>query len=159
MTAETPGRTYRSAEERRTDIQANAARLGIDEAFVSRLVETFYHRIRADRRIAYLFENTIQDWDPHLATMKRFWRSVALNSGEYSGKPVPKHQAIAGTRPEHFDVWLEIFEQTLQETAPSKAATDYFMVRARRIAQSLELAVFGMTIQPPKDRVTGKPND
>jgi len=143
MSAHIARTRLRSAEERRREIQEHAARLGIDEAFISRLVETFYLRIRADARIAPIFENAINDWEPHLARMKRFWASVALNSGGYSGKPVPKHRALTATRPVHFDVWLEIFEQTLIDIAPSEAVVAYFMEKARRIAQSLELAMFG----------------
>lgn len=37
----------RSADDRRREIQENATRLGIDEAFISDLVERFYARVRA----------------------------------------------------------------------------------------------------------------
>ena len=46
----------RSAEERRRDIQDNARRLGINEAFISRLVETFYARIRKHALLGPIFE-------------------------------------------------------------------------------------------------------
>ncbi|HIK63946.1 MAG TPA: globin, partial [Henriciella marina] len=36
----------RSAEERRRDVQAHAASLGIDDAFIETFVETFYGRVR-----------------------------------------------------------------------------------------------------------------
>ena len=38
----------RTAEERRREIQLNADRMGIDDAYISELVETFYARVRAD---------------------------------------------------------------------------------------------------------------
>ena len=152
MTAEPAKPRHRSAEERRLEIQANAARLGIDDAFISTLVEAFYQRIRSDERIAFLFEDAIQDWGPHLETMKRFWRSVALNTGEYSGKPVPKHQALVLTQPEHFQVWLDLFEQTLKAIAPNEEVVAYFLERAQRIAHSLELAMFGLPGLSVKDR-------
>ncbi len=38
----------RSGEERQASIEQNAAALGIDEALVSRLVDTFYARVRED---------------------------------------------------------------------------------------------------------------
>ena len=41
-------------------------------------------------------------------------------------------------------IWLGLFDQTLADTAPSPGARDYFMKRAIRIAQSLQLALFGM---------------
>jgi len=40
----------------------------------------------------------------------------------------------------HFDRWLALFELTVREICPPKAA-DYFMERARSIAESLELGV------------------
>ena len=40
----------------------------------------------------------------------------------------------------HFDRWLALFEETAQQVCPPVAA-EHFIVRARRIAQSLELGV------------------
>lgn len=135
----------RSADERRAEIQAHAAALGIDEDYISLLVETFYGRIRAHELIGPIFENAIGDnWDHHLSTMKAFWASVALNAGRYSGKPVPAHKKHASIEPWHFKIWLALFEQTLKETAPTPGAVTHFMERAERIAQSLQLAMFGV---------------
>ena len=78
------------AEERRAEIRAKAAAIGIDEAYISRLVDCFYARVRTDETLGPIFEEAILDqWEPHLARMKAFWNSVALNAGEYSGRPVP----------------------------------------------------------------------
>ena len=133
----------RSAEARREDILAHAAALGIDEAYISTLVETFYQRIRAHPLLGPVFEQAIADWAPHLARMKDFWASVALNAGVYSGKPVPAHTKHTHIQQWHFNLWLALFRQTLLDTAPTPAAVDYFMERAERIAQSLQLAMFG----------------
>ncbi|MEZ5981005.1 MAG: group III truncated hemoglobin [Parvularculaceae bacterium] len=142
---------YASAEERRAEIQAHAHAMGITEDYISTLVDTFYDRIRAHALIGPIFDDAIGDtWPPHLAKMKQFWRSVALNSGEYSGKPVPAHQKLAAVQPWHFNIWLALFRQTLEDTAPSKEAASYFMERAERIAQSLQLAMFGVPGIPPR---------
>jgi len=133
-----------SAARRRQEIQARAAEMGIDDAYISRLVETFYQRIRAHPLIGPIFEQVIgENWDPHLDRMKDFWASVALNAGRYSGKPVPVHQKLDGVEPWHFNIWLSLFRQTLEDTAPTPAAVPYFMERAERIAESLQLAMFG----------------
>ena len=148
---EAPRAVYRSAEQRRAEIQARAAALSIDDAYISTLVDTFYGRVRADPLLGPVFERAIgDDWAPHLATMKDFWASVAFNAGRYSGKPVPKHQALEGVRERHFDIWLALFEQTLADTAPSAGAPAYFMERAERIAASLKLAMFGLPGLPPQ---------
>ena len=135
----------RSAPERREAIRATAAALGIDEAYISTLVETFYARVRADRTLGPVFDAAIGDnWPHHLARMKDFWSSVALNSGRYSGRPVPAHKKHDSIRPAQFDIWLALFEQTLVDTAPTPGAVAWFMERANRIAQSLQLALFGL---------------
>ena len=135
----------RSAAERRAEIRANAEVLGIDEAYISILVETFYSRIRANGLIGPIFERAIGDnWDRHLSTMKDFWASVALNAGTYSGRPVPAHKKHTDIQPRHFDIWLTLFNETLKDTAPTPGAAAYFMERAGRIAQSLQLALFGV---------------
>ena len=73
----------RSASERRRQIQANATALGIDEAYIDVLVETFYQRVRAHPQLGPVFEDRIGDtWGEHLATMKAFWGSVAMNTGQ-----------------------------------------------------------------------------
>lgn len=136
----------KSAAERRQKIQDHAASIGISEAYISQLVDTFYQRIQEDAALGPIFAKAIgsNDWAPHLVTMKNFWSSVALSTGHYSGQPVPKHKAISGLEKEHFALWLSLFEATLKETAPSPEAVPYFMERANRIAESLKLAIFGM---------------
>lgn len=140
----------RSAEERRRAIQETAARLGIDDAFISELVETYYARVRADERLGPIFNGEIDDWPDHLAKLKDFWASVALNAGRYSGKPVPAHMKLEGVSREDFGLWLGLFRRTLEETAPGEETVVYFMQRAERIAQSLQLAMFGLGSLEPR---------
>lgn len=133
-----------SAEARREEIRAYADSIGVDETYISLLVDSFYDKVRAHPALGPVFEDAIKDnWPAHLAKMKSFWASVALNAGSYSGKPVPAHKKHASIRSSHFSVWLGLFRQTLDETAPTPAAVQYFMERAERIAQSLQLAIFG----------------
>lgn len=142
----------RSASERRQEIQAAAAAMGINDAYISTLVDTFYARIREHAVIGPIFEDAIGDnWDPHLAKMKDFWASVALSAGRYSGKPVPAHQKHKQIQPWHFNIWLSLFRQTIEETVPSPEAAQYFMERAERIAESLQLAMFGVPGLPQTD--------
>lgn len=148
--------SVQTADVRRAQIQADAAAMGIDDAYISVLVDTFYERIRDNPLIGPIFENAIGDnWDAHLARMKDFWASVALNAGRYSGKPVPKHQKLIDgqqpTQPGHFNIWLALFRETLEETAPSPGAVVYFMERAERIAQSLQFAMFGAPELPKSE--------
>jgi hemoglobin len=112
---------------------------GIDDAMIDRLVTAFYARVRADAVLGPIFEARITDWDDHLATMRRFWSSVALMSGAYHGEPMKAHAPLplGGA---HFDRWLELFRETAFAVCPPDAAA-HFITRAERIAQSLEMGI------------------
>ena len=115
------------------------AETGIDEALIDRLVETFYARVRDDALLGPIFAERIADWGPHLAQMKLFWSSVALSTGIYQGRPMPKHLPLP-IDAAHFDRWLALFEETARDLCAPVAA-EWFMERARRIAESLELGI------------------
>jgi hemoglobin len=119
--------------------QAPGVSLGINEAMIWNLVDTFYERVRSDSEIGPIFVAAIADWRPHLDTMVKFWSSVALMSGTYKGKPIAAHMPL-GLTPHHFLRWLSLFEQTAHDVCPPKAAT-FFVARAQKIAQSIKLAV------------------
>jgi hemoglobin len=128
--------------ERREKITAEiAARTGITESMIERLVRNFYGNVRADAVLAPIFDARIEDWEPHLEQMYAFWSSVALMSGRYHGAPMPKHLPLP-VDAAHFDRWLALFETTAREVCPPEAEV-HFVERARRIAASLELGIAG----------------
>jgi hemoglobin len=126
----------------REKIRREAAAIGVDEAFIDRLVEEFYARVRMHERLGPVFNGAVEDWPDHLAKLKSFWASVALHSGGYSGRPMQAHMRVPSIEPAHFGEWLYLFEQTLRDIAPNEAAVEYFMVRAQRIGESLKLGLF-----------------
>ena len=128
-----------AATRRAEAVQRIRDETGIDEALIDALVEGFYARVRDDDFIGPIFAERIEDWGPHLEQMKLFWSSVALSTGVYQGRPMPKHLPLP-IDARHFDRWLSIFEATARDLCPPVAA-DHFIVRARRIAESLELGV------------------
>jgi hemoglobin len=122
----------------------------ITEASIALLIDRFYGAIRCDSVLAEVFEAAIPDeaWPGHLATMRRFWSSVMLTSGRYSGNPVAVHRAVSGLERPMFARWLALFEATANGLfAPELAAL--FADKARRIATSLQLAVFHRPGAPP----------
>lgn len=128
------------ARARREAVVARArAATGIDEGLISDLVEAFYQRVQADPLLGPVFAERIADWGPHLARMKLFWGSVALGTGAYQGRPMPKHMRLP-VDARHFDRWLALFEETARALCTPVAA-EHVMVRARNIAESLELGV------------------
>jgi hemoglobin len=117
--------------------KAAAEAVGVDEAYIGLLVESFYARIRNDALLGPIFGSRIKLWPEHLERMKQFWRSVLHNSGSFSGNPMLKHVAIPQIEAAEFSHWLALFDQTLAETAPSEAARHLIIDRARMIADSL----------------------
>lgn len=115
----------------------------LDREFVEKLVDTFYARIREHKSLAPIFNQHIANWDEHLPKMKDFWASVALGQPGYSGRPMPAHIRLRDeVNAEHFTQWLALFEETLNELTSSEQLIQHFMIRARRIAQSLQNAMF-----------------
>lgn len=138
------GRVTRSDDpesRRQAAIRRIEAETGIDEPMIARLVGAFYDRVRADPLIGPVFAAQVSDWGPHLEQMRLFWSSVALMSGVYHGRPMPKHLPLP-VDARHFDRWLELFEATAAQVCPPAAAA-HFIERARRIAESLERGIAG----------------
>ena len=61
-----------------------------------------------------------------------------LRTGRYDGRPMRPH-LILPLEGKHFDRWLDLFEITAHEVCPPDIA-QAFIVRARRIADSFEMA-------------------
>lgn len=133
----TPAEVHAHAAAARARKRAHAKTIGIDDAFVSHFVESFYGRIRDDDLLGPIFAGRIGGWDEHLGRMKSFWRSILMNSGEFSGNPMVKHMTIPGLEERHFAHWLELFYATLRELEQDPAATRLVGTRARMIADSL----------------------
>jgi hemoglobin len=71
--------TSNHAEQARARKMADALACGIDDAFISRLVERFYDTVRQDDMLGPIFAERIGDWPHHLARMKDFWASIMLD--------------------------------------------------------------------------------
>ncbi|HJU27440.1 MAG TPA: group III truncated hemoglobin [Rhodanobacteraceae bacterium] len=123
----------------------------VTEDSIARLVDHFYSKVRRDPVLAPVFEAAIaaDEWPEHLATMQRFWSSVMLTSGRYSGNPVAVHRAVRGLDRAMFPRWLELFEQSAKELFTPETASA-FAIKAQRIAASLQLAVFHRLGDPPE---------
>ena len=65
--------TSNHAEQVRARKTADALACGIDDAFISQLVESFYDTVRQDDMLGPIFAERIGDWPHHLARMKDFW--------------------------------------------------------------------------------------
>lgn len=123
--------------------EAEMTAIGIDAAFIDRLVETFYARVLAHPELGPVFDARLSGrWPEHMEKMKSFWSAVAFRNGAYGGKPVQAHVGVANMTPDLFPKWLDLFATTLDDIAPNGEAKAWFMATAERIARSLTLSLF-----------------
>ena len=115
----------------------------VTEATIKLLVDSFYARVRRDPTLGPVFAAAIAEeaWPVHLEKMYAFWSSVMLTSGRYKGDPVSAHRKVTGVAPPMFGNWLDLFEATAVELFVPEIA-NRFACKARRIAESLKLALF-----------------
>jgi len=112
---------------------------GLDEDLIGRVVKTFYTRAREDEVIGPVFRAAVRDWDEHIHNITNFWSNLMLKTGRYDGRPLRPHLRLP-LEPMHFDRWLSLFETTVRELCADEVA-QAFMLRARRIADSFEMAI------------------
>jgi hemoglobin len=125
---------------RREDIvAARVIETGIDETMVKALVHRFYGDVREDPVLGPIFGAKVEDWDDHLERLCAFWSSVALMTDRYGGKPMQVHMGLDVDR-SHFERWLSLFRVAAAEVC-TPAAAAFFVGRAERIAESLQLGI------------------
>ncbi|AQR74853.1 group III truncated hemoglobin [Sphingomonas sp. LM7] len=113
----------------------------LTEDDLTRVVDTFYDRVRVDALLGPIFNGAIDDWPAHLAKLQAFWSSVMLTSGRYKGQPMPahvRHEALI--TPATFERWLALWRATTEELLPPEAAAA-LQEKAARIAESLSLGI------------------
>lgn len=116
----------------------------LDDVALAGLVDAFYARVRADSELGAMFNGAIApaDWPAHLGRMAQFWSSVMLGSGAYHGNPVAAHMRHrAEMNPSMFARWLTLWEDTARQCLSPQDALAV-QIKARRIAESLQLALF-----------------
>ncbi len=114
--------------------------VGIDESLVRLVVETFYTKVRRDPVLGPIFEEAVSDWPDHFDRLSAFWSSLTLMTGRYKGDPFEVHLKLPALGPDHFRIWLGLFDQTLAELC-TPAQAEVFRVRAERVAESLNLGL------------------
>lgn len=110
----------------------------ITDAAIREMVERFYARVQDDDLLGPMFaEHMSADWPEHLDRMVDFWSSVLLASGRFRGNPRAKHDAIPGLTADHFDRWLELFEDVVMDLFPQHVGQD-ILGRAHRMRVVLD---------------------
>jgi len=104
------------------------------------LVDNFYNKVQNDQIIGPIFNDRIQGrWPEHLAKMYTFWQTVLLGEHTYFGSPFPPHAQLPVER-EHFERWLSLFSQTLDELFTGEVAKEA-MWRANKMAEMFQYKI------------------
>src|SRR5579863_10246013 len=121
----------------------------VTEDTIKAQVDAFYACVRRDAVLGPIFAEAIADdaWPWHLQKMYAFWSSVMLTSGRYKGDPVSTHRKVTAIEPPMFGNWLDLFVVTAAELFVPGIA-EQFACKARRIAESLKLAMFFRADRP-----------
>ena len=93
----------------------------IDRGSVEKLVRSFYAKVIKDALLGRYFLIALGDdlqndkWYEHLHTLDNFWVSLLTGEGRYMGDPLMPHMFLGGLNVEHFERWLMLFRETLDE--------------------------------------------
>lgn len=99
------------------------------------LVDSFYSKVRQDALIGPIFNDEAKvDWDEHLPKLYSFWEDLLFGTQNYHGRPFPPHLKF-DLQPPHFERWLSLFINTIDEHFVGKKA-DEAKARALRIAEN-----------------------
>lgn len=88
------------------------------------MVDDFYNKVREDDLLAPIFNFRLSShWGPHLEKMYTFWNAALFGVREYNGNPFMKH-ATMGLDDEHFERWLNMFNETVDTHFAGPVAED-----------------------------------
>ena len=104
------------------------------------LVDEFYIKVRKDALLANVFNTIIRDnWPEHLEKMYGFWQTVLFHEVAYRGNPFAHHVNLPAQE-EHFNRWLFLFTETVDENFRGDKALEAKM-RANKIAEMFQFKI------------------
>lgn len=116
----------------KTDIQ--------NRANIEQLISAFYGKALADASIGFLFTEVAQiNLETHLPHLCDFWENILLKPNGYKRNVLKKHldlNQLSALKPAHFQQWLFLFEQTVDELFEGDKAQS-----AKNKAQSIALVI------------------
>jgi hemoglobin len=116
------------------------------------LVDSFYDKVREDKLIGPIFDERIQNrWPEHLAKMYTFWQTVLLGEHTYYGSPFPPHANLP-VEPIHFERWLALFAETLDELFSGEVAKEAIW-RANKMAVMFQYKIEHYRNNPTKSLI------
>lgn len=110
------------------------------------LMDIFYAKIRADKNgVGDIFNNAVgttdEVWEVHKKKIGEFWRGMLLGTGNFRGNPPQAHMNLPPFPREYFDIWLGLFDESLQQVfTPMTAAK--ILQRAKMIAAGFQTMLY-----------------
>jgi hemoglobin len=114
-------------------------------AEVEHLVRTFYRAAAMDDLLGPIFHAAPVDWPSHIETVTAFWMDQLFGTKSYAGNPLRAHEPVARRMPfraEHFDRWLALFTETVDELYEGPVA-ELAKARAAKMAGALRRLLDG----------------
>jgi hemoglobin len=112
----------------------------LNEDDIKQFVDSFYGKVKIDDLLGPVFNERIKDkWPQHLQKLYSFWSTVLLGQNNYQGSPFPPHAQLPVDH-SHFDRWLNLFNQTIDELFEGEKATEAKW-RASKMAELFEIKI------------------
>jgi hemoglobin len=91
------------------------------------LINSFYNKVKTDDTIGFIFNDIARvNWEKHLPVMYNFWETMLLDATSYRNNAMEVHYSLNRKIPlneTHFQRWLELFSETVDELFSGKNAT------------------------------------
>ena len=91
------------------------------------LIQLFYQKVVLDPVIGFIFTETVSiNWEKHIPLIADFWESILLDNPVYKNNAMEMHYDLNKKMPLekiHFDSWLSLFNQVVDELHEGKIAT------------------------------------
>ncbi len=118
---------------------------------IARVVAVFYADVRRDPVLGPIFAAHVAPggWPAHEEKITRFWANAILREPGYDGNPMQVHKAATDVQPEHFAVWLGLFDTVLAAELPEETARRWSAL-AHRIGRGFQV---GLEMRAPPGAV------
>ena len=97
-----------------------------NRADIDKLVNLFYERVKKDKTIGFIFNEVVKmNWEKHIPLIADFWETILLDNPVYKNNAMEVHYDInrkLPLQPEHFETWLQLFNETIDELFEGKKA-------------------------------------
>ena len=111
---------------------------------IEQLIRAFYAKLTKDEVVSHFFTEVVAiDWEAHFPIMFDFWESVLFHKPTYRRNAMQIHldlNAKSPLRPQHFERWLFLFEETVDERFSGETAHNA-KIRARSIAAMMQIKI------------------